>query len=53
MDCDRTRLREVRICMTRELKFRDCGAERRACLPLRHAGDAAGARAVTVIVAAP
>ena len=32
IDCDRTRLREVRICMTRELKFRDCGASAgRAC----------------------
>jgi ribonuclease T2 len=30
IDCDRTRLREVRICMTRDLKFRDCGRER-AC----------------------
>ncbi len=32
IDCDRTRLREVRICLTRELAFRACGAERaRAC----------------------
>jgi ribonuclease T2 len=32
IDCDRTRLREVRICMTRELKFRDCGADKgRVC----------------------
>ena len=31
IDCDRTRLREVRICMTRELKFRDCGATARSC----------------------
>jgi ribonuclease T2 len=32
IDCDRNRLREVRICMTRELKFRDCGASKsRAC----------------------
>jgi len=31
IDCDRTRLREVRICLTRDLKFRDCGASRPAC----------------------
>jgi ribonuclease T2 len=32
IDCDRTRLREVRICMTRELQFRDCGSgAARAC----------------------
>jgi ribonuclease T2 len=30
IDCDRTRLREVRICMTRDLTFRDCGRDR-AC----------------------
>ena len=30
--CDRDRLREVRICMSKELAFRDCeGVERRAC----------------------
>jgi ribonuclease T2 len=28
IDCDRSRLREVRICMTRDLKFRDCGASK-------------------------
>jgi len=27
--CDRTRLREVRICLTRELGFRSCGAGQR------------------------
>ena len=26
VDCNRTRLREVRICLTRELQFRDCSA---------------------------
>ena len=26
IDCDRTRLREVRICMTKDLKFRSCGS---------------------------
>jgi ribonuclease T2 len=32
IDCDRTRLREVRICMTRELAFRECGADKgRVC----------------------
>ena len=32
IDCDRNRLREVRICMTRELAFRECGASAaRAC----------------------
>jgi ribonuclease T2 len=32
VDCDRTRLREVRICMTRDLQFRDCGASKaRSC----------------------
>jgi ribonuclease T2 len=31
IDCDRRFLREVRICMTRDLQFRDCGAAARAC----------------------
>lgn len=32
IDCDRTRLREVRVCMTRDLQFRECGpAAARAC----------------------
>jgi len=32
VDCDRARLREVRICFTRDLKFRDCSpSARRAC----------------------
>ncbi len=32
IDCDRRRLREVRICLSRELQFRDCGeVDRRAC----------------------
>ena len=32
IDCDRSRLREVRICMTKELKFRACGTGgSRAC----------------------
>jgi ribonuclease T2 len=32
IDCDRSRLREVRICMTRDLAFRDCGSgAARAC----------------------
>jgi ribonuclease T2 len=30
IDCDRRYLREVRICLTRELAFRDCGSDRRA-----------------------
>jgi ribonuclease T2 len=30
--CDSQRLREIRICMSRELGFRDCGeVDRRAC----------------------
>jgi ribonuclease T2 len=31
IDCDRTRLREVRICLTRDLAFRDCTDRRQAC----------------------
>jgi ribonuclease T2 len=33
VDCDRRHLREVRICLNRELQFRDCGdeIERRSC----------------------
>jgi ribonuclease T2 len=32
IDCDRRRLREVRICLTRELSFRDCSrSAERAC----------------------
>jgi ribonuclease T2 len=31
IDCDRTRLREIRICLTRDLRFRDCAGRRRAC----------------------
>jgi ribonuclease T2 len=32
LDCDRTRLREVRICLTRDLKFRGCSPDAaRAC----------------------
>jgi ribonuclease T2 len=31
LDCDRTRLREVRICLTRDLKFRDCTDAGRGC----------------------
>ena len=32
IDCDRRRLREVRICLSRELRFRDCArTSRRAC----------------------
>jgi ribonuclease T2 len=31
IDCDRTRLREVRICLTRELAFRDCTGRRPVC----------------------
>jgi len=32
IDCDHTRLREVRICFSRDLKFRDCSrAARRSC----------------------
>jgi ribonuclease T2 len=29
IDCDRTRLREVRVCLSRELRFLDCPASRR------------------------
>jgi ribonuclease T2 len=28
IDCDRTRLRGVRICLTRDLRFRDCTGRR-------------------------
>ncbi len=32
IDCDRTRLREVRICLSKELHFRDCeDLSRRTC----------------------
>jgi ribonuclease T2 len=32
VDCDRKYLREVRVCMTRDLKFRDCGQSKaRSC----------------------
>jgi ribonuclease T2 len=32
IDCDRSRLREVRICLSRDLRFRDCGdVSRRTC----------------------
>jgi ribonuclease T2 len=31
IDCDRTRLREVRICLSRDLHFRDCTNRRNAC----------------------
>jgi len=31
LDCDRTRLREVRICLTRDLAFRDCTDRRNSC----------------------
>jgi ribonuclease T2 len=31
IDCDRTRLREVRICLTRDLAFRDCTDRRQTC----------------------
>ncbi|HLH97074.1 MAG TPA: ribonuclease T2 [Xanthobacteraceae bacterium] len=31
IDCDRTRLREVRICLARDLSFRDCSGQRPAC----------------------
>ena len=32
IDCNRTRLREVRICLSRELRFRDCSENsRRTC----------------------
>jgi len=32
IDCDRSRLREVRVCLTKDLKFRDCGkGSDRAC----------------------
>jgi len=31
LDCDRSRLREVRICLTRDLKFRACSDAGRGC----------------------
>jgi ribonuclease T2 len=31
IDCDRTRLREVRVCLTQDLRFRDCIDRRNAC----------------------
>jgi ribonuclease T2 len=31
IDCDRTRLREVRICFSRDLQFHDCTGNRNAC----------------------
>ncbi|HEY6257827.1 MAG TPA: ribonuclease T2 [Xanthobacteraceae bacterium] len=31
IDCDRTRLREVRICLTRDLHFRDCTGRAPVC----------------------
>jgi ribonuclease T2 len=31
IDCDRSRLREVRVCLTKDLKFRDCTGRERAC----------------------
>jgi ribonuclease T2 len=31
LDCDRTRLREVRICFSRDLQFHDCTGSRSAC----------------------
>jgi ribonuclease T2 len=33
LDCDRTRLREVRICLSRDLHFRACTDNRNACRP--------------------
>ena len=42
--CSSTRLSEVRICLTRDLQFRDChDVDRRACRRDK-LGDAAGAR---------
>jgi ribonuclease T2 len=31
IDCDRTRLREVRICLSKDLRFRECTGARPAC----------------------
>ena len=31
LDCDRTRLREVRLCFTQQLQFRDCSNRRNSC----------------------
>ena len=31
IDCNRTRLREVRICFSRDLQFRDCSGNRNTC----------------------
>ena len=42
--CDNRRLQEVRICMGKDLGFRECAEIDRRSLPAREAGDAAGAR---------
>jgi ribonuclease T2 len=58
IDCNRTRLREVRICLSRELHFRDCADNgRRACrsatLVMPPVRGAAPAQAPAPAVAAP
>ena len=40
VDCGRGPLREVRICLTRDLKFRDCSPSAPACLPQRKVDNA-------------
>jgi ribonuclease T2 len=56
IDCDNRRLREVRICLTKELKFRDCTEiDRRSCRrdgitmpPVRASRSGAAAHAAAV-----
>ena len=42
--CDSTRLTEVRLCLSKELQFRDCPEVAAAELPARSSGHAAAAR---------
>jgi ribonuclease T2 len=46
--CDNKQLREIRICMSRDLAFRECARGRTPLVPARQAGDAAGARQLTM-----
>ena len=43
VECDKKRLTEVRICLSKELQFRDCAGDRTADLPARGIADAATA----------
>ena len=44
VNCDRQRLREVRLCVSKDFRFRDCAERRSPRLPAGEADDAAGAR---------